>query len=232
MESETAKLRASDVTSPEPPKDAFGQIFLASYRLGDINVFHGVPFLSQEGQRWIGFRHEDNSLERPPGLLWQNLHQRQSELLSHPEMRDLPERSIVEACLQDYKESEFSSHLPVVDPVLFEATIEEAYNSADTDSHRISAIKACVFAFMAMGTLFADSKRSMGPDFDANMYHAAVRFLQSDVLIARASTEVLDGLMILVSHRILLFIPGTWVYDVQLPLSDVDPLSNIFADYI
>jgi hypothetical protein len=191
--------------SSEPSVDTIGQIFLSSYKLGDINVFHGVPFISQEGQKWIGLRHEDNSPVKLQVPLWQNQQTvLQSESLTHPGIPNLPDRSLVEAYLTKYRASQFANHMPLVDPVLFELAIDEAYSCQMSDYRRASLMKSYMYAFLTLGSLIDDQRETVIPDLDTKVYEAA-QLLGPDLFGARASTEAVDTIMMLVSY----FCPNT-----------------------
>ncbi|KIW67047.1 hypothetical protein, variant [Phialophora macrospora] len=185
----------------DSPIDAVGQIFLSYYQLGDINVFHGVPLLSQDGQRWIGFRYEDSDPGKRQVPLW---HNQQTPVPSGSPLRAgiqaLPDRSIVEAYLTFYKTSDFANHLPLVDPVLFALTIEEAYSPTLTDSRRTSLIKAYIHAFLAVCALTDGQKEGLIPALDVKVDDVAEQ-LTADLFGARASTEAADTLMILVFYQ-------------------------------
>lgn len=199
---QTPTLDDTNTTSSDSPIDTIGQIFLSSYQLGDINVFHGVPFLSQEGQKWIGFRHEDNSPEKPQIPLWQNQHPPiQPGSLPPAGVQTLPDRSVVEASLAYYKSSEFANQMPVVDPVLFALAIDEAYSPGMSDCRRASLMKAYIFAFLAVGSLIGNLRESVVPDLDATTYEVAHQ-LAPDLFAARPSTEVVDTLMMLASYAL------------------------------
>jgi hypothetical protein len=194
---------SSPTVLSDSPIDAVGQIFLSYYQLGDINVFHGVPFLSQDGQKWIGFRYEDNDPEKCQVPLWQNQQNpTQSGSPLRAGIRELPHRSIVEAYLTFYKTSDFANHLPLVDPVLFALTIEEAYSSTATNNRRTSLIKAYIYAFLAVCALTGGQEERLIPALDVKVDDVAEQ-LTSDLFAAKASTEAADTLMMLVSHNAL-----------------------------
>ncbi|KIV94631.1 hypothetical protein PV10_02381 [Exophiala mesophila] len=191
----------TNTTSSDPSVDSLGRIFLTSYKLGDINVFHGVPYITPKGQKWIGFRHEDNAFNWPQIPLWQN----QQTLfkpgcLPRPSMQDLPARHLVDALFAYYQSSGFAVQLPLVDPVLFALTIDEAYSSDITDERRAALLKAYIFAFLATGPLMGNQRPNLIPDTDARVYEVAEQ-LTPYIYAARASTEIVDALVMLVIYH-------------------------------
>ncbi len=189
-------------SSNSPP---VGRIYCAGYTLGDINLFHGVPFLSSEGQKWIGFwTGENNAAGETHGPLWQN--QRQAwhksvlpENLGSGTLRDLPPRNVTEQYLEVYQNSDVSSLLPLADPVIFPEVIERAYNSNSSSSDDFLPARACVFSFLALVSLIGIPNEKNMPLVDVSGCVTAAQLLFPDILNARASTAIVDALMMLVS---------------------------------
>ena len=179
------------------------QIYLTSYKLGDISLFHGVPFLSREGQKWIGIRSEEDELgpdnHRFPGLPWVNQHQDlRPESLLHSTPEDLPPRATLESYLEKFQQSDFFNFLPLIEPVLFAATVERAYGPPGT--YEALTAKASVFAYLALRALVGDSEKESLPSQSVAGYEIACRILIPGVLAARPSSEIVGTLMMLVSH--------------------------------
>lgn len=97
-----------------------------------------------------------------------------------------------------YKSSQFANQLPLVDPVLFALTIDEAYSPAMSDYRKASLLNAYISAFLVVGSLIGNLRESVIPDLDAKAYEVA-HLLTPELFAARASTEAVDTLMMLAS---------------------------------
>lgn len=195
--------RPDDSPSSNHDMTHVGQIYLASYKLGDINLFHGIPFLSREGQKWIGVRSEEDEPEKYsdkfPGPLWLNQHADfRPESLLRSTMKDLPPRTVLESYLEKHFQSDFSNMLPLIDPVLFAANVEKAYNTPS--NYEALTAKASIFAFLGLRTLVHDSEDEHLTLQPSDGYEVACRLLLPDLFSARASSEMVGALMMLVSH--------------------------------
>ncbi|KIW30431.1 uncharacterized protein PV07_06174 [Cladophialophora immunda] len=201
-----AKSESADSKSLSPEVPNPRQIYMASYKLGDVNLFHGVPYLSRSGRRWIGFRNDEDGLaninDKVPGPLWHNQHHLpRYEHLSVTKIRDLPPRQAVQSSLEAYQRSEFSNILPVIDPVLFSATIEEAYEHGPSDSYEALPQKASIFAFLAVGGLLGESDETLCSPQDIEGCEIAFQLLSSDLMRAKAGNEVVDALMMIAVYQ-------------------------------
>jgi hypothetical protein len=204
-------------TLSESPNIAkVGRIYCAGYKLGDINMFHGVPFLSREGQKWIGFRTEENDAFNGP--LWENRQPAWPRAsppghdVAKPGFPDLPPRATVEKYLHLYLQSEVSQVFPIADPVLFPQMLEKAYNHnpSDNPNHvdtpNASTARACITSFLALvASLLGNLANEQLPPVDMLNGGIAAELLFADVLNAHASTEGVDTLMMLVSLLHMLY---------------------------
>ncbi|KIW35897.1 hypothetical protein, variant 1 [Exophiala oligosperma] len=175
-------------------------IYLASYKLGDINLFHGVPFLSRGGQRWIVVRSEEDRLEtnnyNVPGPLWLNQdHDYRPESLLRLTLTDLPPRYVLERSLEKHQSSEFADAFPLIDSSLFATTMEEAYNNPG--SYEALPAKASIFAYLALAYLVGDSGDEPATSLNVERYDIACQLLIPDLFSARASSKVVDALMMM-----------------------------------
>ena len=182
-----------------------GHLYCAGYKLGDINLFHGIPFLTREGQKWIGFRTEDHDASgESHGPLWQNQRQTWATAVlpenSAPGAKDLPPQDIAQRYLNYYRSSDLSSLFPFADPVMFPETIEKAYNSNASSTSDILPARACVLSFLALVSILSIAGDQELPSIDASGCVTAAQCLMPDILDARASTETVDALMMLVSR--------------------------------
>lgn len=200
----------SDVTEEKEPLGSarVGRICCVGYKLGDVNLFHGIPFLSREGQQWIGLRTDetDDSLYdgEVHGPLWQNQQQAWPSLLFRENMapwktRKLPSRGLVEKYLSFYNNSPFSEVFPIADKVLFPEVIENAYRGDLSTLPGNFQAKACVFAFLAFTSMIGFPSGAELPPVDFESCLNATHLLMPDILNASPSTEVVDALMMLVS---------------------------------
>ncbi|EXJ86004.1 hypothetical protein A1O1_06373 [Capronia coronata CBS 617.96] len=198
--------RPGPVEAESPSFENVGRIYCAGYKLGDINMFHGVPFLSREGQKWIGFRADENDVpigkHEAKGPLWQNRRPAwprasRPRTVADGRIQDLPPRAVVEKYLDLYHRSEASHAFPLADPVLFPQTLDKAYDANLTGSLDALSAKACIVSFFALAaSLLGDAAtESQLPPVDILDGGSSAELLFLDILNARASTEAVDALM-------------------------------------
>lgn len=207
--SHSAKQSSNDNNSSPPQTANIGYLSLSAYNLGDINLFHGVPFLSHKGQTWVGFRRETVNSEdadhKAPEPLWSSQHHVfNAETLRQGARRELPPRNVLETRLALYQQSQFSSYLPLIDPVLFARTVEEAYKDSHPESSAALPAKACVFAFLALGSLVSDRGENPSTSPHIEGCDIAGQSLIPGLLEARPSIETVDALVMMVSGPIFL----------------------------
>ncbi|KAH7175961.1 fungal-specific transcription factor [Dactylonectria macrodidyma] len=131
------------------------KIHFAGFYLGHIGSFNGVPFISESGRAWMQSRTGDGvCLDKlcAAGPQWQaNIHPPPLHQLSSgsSQLSDdvpvLPARRMVEHFFALYCSTNFYRAMPVLDPLLFRSTLNEAY--ADS-SIAATGPKAHIFAFM------------------------------------------------------------------------------------
>ena len=178
-----------------------GYVSLASYRSGDINLYHGVPFLCREGQKWITFRQSSSA----PHWLWQNNEPPRSQQSGTDNSvgyakPTLPDRETLLVYLHQFNDSEFGYVFPIVDLVLFQETLQYTYDpSGDEDAYVVTTAQACVHAFLALRPL-GDIGDGKLPSVDSEHCVTAVQLLLPNVLGRRASTQEVDALIMLVSR--------------------------------
>lgn len=207
----------SSVSSPVSPSAAespslssVSRIQLVGYKLGDVSLSNGIPLFSREGQRWIESRtgQKDVTFDgvRAHGLPWQNQRPVWPALFPHDNQPGRePIRLPAQGDLQCYYDTHMNSPVrrifPVVDPVLFPAIVRKAYHNDGDLSHPNLAAKAFVFSFLAFASLFEHDKAR--PSVDVSECVFATQLLLSDILNARASTEGLAAIVMLVSFLLL-----------------------------
>ncbi|KIW18739.1 hypothetical protein PV08_03028 [Exophiala spinifera] len=191
------------IESPQgrsPASSPAGLIYCAGYRLGDIGLFHGIPFLSRDGQQWIGIRSDDESgAESETSPPWHN--QRQpwptfSSFInpSHLDVTKLLPLPLVERFLANYFKSPFSEAFPIVDRVLFPKIIERAYTQQGSSPESATS-KACIFAFLAFSSLNGYDADPGLPPLHEQQCITAAQLLIPDLFTARPSAEVVDALL-------------------------------------
>lgn len=135
---------------------SFGKLHFAGYYLGDIVSYNGIPFFSSEAQDWIQSRTGENaafSTLFASGPPWQKVHAIHASFLAGnvPANFDLPDRKAVQEYISLYCSSPFKLIFPFIDTVLFQRTLDLAYEPWDgPPSLRPITAKACVFAFCSV----------------------------------------------------------------------------------
>ncbi|KAL2170719.1 hypothetical protein VTG60DRAFT_4466 [Thermothelomyces hinnuleus] len=168
----------------------FGKLHFAGRHLGDISLHNGIPFLSDEGQKWIASRTGESAPFRAltaqaplprarhgvhPAFLCTNAVHLSSGM-------GLPERRVVEECLGIYAATPFKRIWPVMDTVLFQRTIEVAYREgADHCSIEAVTARACIFSFLSLLALHHMYPTSM-PSLDSEECAVQAQYLLPQVL--------------------------------------------------
>ncbi|CAL3969739.1 unnamed protein product [Diplocarpon coronariae] len=142
------------------------------------------PFFANESRDWIRrWAGESAVLDllspTPVGPLWQREPHHAAVLTVETTVADLPEKGITEQYLQLFRSTPFRLVFPLVDAVLFRATIDSAYEQAGDSLGSI----ACVFAFLAIMSHQPWAPRSNAA-FDGN-----VCARQADLMMGMASPE-------------------------------------------
>ncbi|KAK3954792.1 hypothetical protein QBC32DRAFT_74854 [Pseudoneurospora amorphoporcata] len=178
--------------NPNPGNSSyFGKLHFAGYHLGEISSYNGIPFFSEDGQAWIRSRTGQEASfpeiwgDVPP---WQTRPSFDSVFLCKVARQpvgqlELPERKVVEQYVSFFIASEFRLAFPLVDPVLFEETLDLAYGRAGEQGamnglsfEQITA-KACVFAFLSIISLLEFERTERFPDIPS---------IDTDMLAAKA----------------------------------------------
>lgn len=161
--SDQAPVSGRNLPSPSrQPSGTHGgtSIYFAGVNLGEISSYSGIPFFSAEGQQWISSRTGQTlgkiCLSGPP---WQSAKDADTGLSTTPypppgSNFGLPSRDHAEECLSKFATSKFRLVFPVVDPVLFQHTLDVAYaEHAGPPSFQVTSAKTCVLAFLSMVAL-------------------------------------------------------------------------------
>ncbi|KAJ3938625.1 uncharacterized protein N0V96_011355 [Colletotrichum fioriniae] len=168
---DTTQGRSYDSSARAASGATVGKLHFAGYYLGDVSSYNGIPFFSADGQEWIRSRAgEDASFQT---------------LFDFPEGNasgELPDRTVVEEYLALFRASQFGLSFPVIDFVLFQETIELAYEQSDgSPSLESVTAKACVFAFFAVVSLFQGEWNST-PEIDGEACAGAAQRLVAVIL--------------------------------------------------
>jgi len=201
--------------SPAPVQGpVFGKLHFAGRHLGDISLHNGIPFLSAEGQRWIASRTGESAplqalcAAAPSSRMRHGVHPAFlcTNMVHLSTGMDLPERRVVEEALEMFSANPFKRIWPAIDTVLFQRTIEVAY---DERTGRCSlesvAARASIFSFLSLLTLHHMYPTSM-PSLDSEECAVQAQYLLPQVL----HETTIDGLQtcfILVSR----FFPSSQV---------------------
>ena len=184
----TDTSKAQDVNGLERPSKVRGRISFVSTERQSIDLYHGVPFLSKGGQKWIRFTGE-HALD---GSLWQRQLQTSdnAEYLGFSGKLDLPPRHEALAMLHAIRDSEFIKVFPVIDFDLFQEIQAEAYEG-NNESARV-----CISAFVAFALAC-----SQGPLDPANLERLkqTAHALSPGLLEAKPTLAVIDTLVVVVS---------------------------------
>lgn len=201
-------IRAESPAAAQGP--VFGKLHFAGRHLGDISTHNGIPFLSAEGQKWVATRTGDNSpfqaLAGPPSA--------RARHALHPAFfcastahlsgrMELPERHVVEECLEMFANNPFKRIWPAIDAELFRQTIHVAYNEqVGRCSLESVAARACIFGFLALLALHHMYPKSM-PSLDSEECAVQAQYLLPQVL-HETSLDALQTCFILVSATLWL----------------------------
>ncbi|KAI3326263.1 hypothetical protein HD806DRAFT_441650 [Xylariaceae sp. AK1471] len=154
----------------------FGKLHFAGHDLGNICSHNGVPFFSDQGQKWIYSCTGENGLF--PTLPDDSL------LMAQQSLGDLllPPMAVVEDYLWLFRSSYLKREFPVVDPVTFRDTIRVAYGPPLGASEVEYAIaRASVFAFLSIMSLFVDDRSPEASHVDGEACAIKARHLLSTI---------------------------------------------------
>lgn len=195
---------------------SLGNLHFAGFKLREISSYNSIPLFLPEGQQWIKSRTGQTvALEKfyafgPP---WQN----QRNLYMNSVPRDmqlledsvhLPDREIVEELALRYSSHILFHVFPTIDKVLFEDTINLAYQQGSFQPTGHASAKACVYAFLAFVSIFnIHSGTGTGLPLDSEAYAWKAQSLATQAL-QEITTDSLQTAVMLVSNlcfHILMF---------------------------
>ncbi|OGM44891.1 hypothetical protein ABOM_006121 [Aspergillus bombycis] len=160
--------------------------------LRNICVFNGLPFFSSGGRQWIKAQTgEDVDLNQyqPPRRI-SSLRPKATRTVY------LPSESLLFERFQEYKSSVFCQIFPFISPHFFEDTVRAAYQEQSTLTCSNDSAKACVFAFMAVTSMFSNSTANHG-SLDSDHYAYAAYDLVPEFFRDTVTIEGLQALLML-----------------------------------
>jgi hypothetical protein len=187
------------------PSELFhlGRFYLAGHHIGGISSSNCMPFFSEEGYNWIRARTGEEPLFtnlRIQQERWQDEAQRNPPSSIVPSASDtvLPDRALVEALASKYCTSHAYAVFPVIDPVLFQKTIEQVYEPTPSHSRvTIEAARTSIIAFIALVSIFS-VEFDMEVNYDSQLYTDIVT-CSSLYLFGEPSVSSCQTLVMLVS---------------------------------
>ncbi|GKZ93222.1 transcriptional regulator family: Fungal Specific TF [Aspergillus niger] len=180
-------------------------LHFAGRELGCINLFTGIPLLLPEGKQWVQSRTGQNislsklvTSNKPPWERQRALASNALVMNPHPESAfELPDRTLIDTYFRLFCISFVRRIFPVVDPILFKETIENAYQQPRTRlPYGKVSTRACVLAFAAFISLvppleFETEFRKLAP-LNSEAYFTRAQCLVPQVLQESASVEGLQ----------------------------------------
>ncbi|PYI05393.1 Zn(II)2Cys6 transcription factor [Aspergillus sclerotiicarbonarius CBS 121057] len=191
-------------------------LHFAGRELGCFSLFTGIPLLLPEGKRWVQSRTGQNislsrlvSSNKPP---WERQRALSSNaLVMNPQTEnafELPDRALIENYMNLFSCSFMRRIFPVLDPVLFKETIENAYQQRHLKfCYGKANLKASVFGFAAFVSLvpppeFETQFRSLPPlDGEANFTKA--QCIVPQLLQESVSVEGLQAVTMLALYELV-----------------------------
>ena len=117
----------------------------------------------------------------------------------------LPDREIIEELALRYSSHILSLVFPIIDKVLFEETINLAYQQENFQSTGQASAKACIYAFLAFVSIFnIHGASGTGLLLNSEAYALKAQSLTPQ-LLQDITTESLQTVVMLVSNRFFIF---------------------------
>ncbi|KAB8237996.1 putative C6 transcription factor [Aspergillus alliaceus] len=181
-------------------------LHFAGRELSVVSLLTGIPLLLPEGQEWVQSRTGqtvDVQKLCPANPPWEKQRVQNSwAMLNHLKtgaIFDLPDREILKIHLERYRQSLMQSIFPIVDPALFQETMDAVYQQPQSDScPSQSSLRGCIFAFLAFSSLIMNPCTEQGvptpPPVDGERYFMKAHFMVPQIL---QGTPTLDGVQTL-----------------------------------
>ncbi|KFX97510.1 hypothetical protein V490_02757 [Pseudogymnoascus sp. VKM F-3557] len=185
---------------------SLGNLHFAGFKLREINSWSSILLFLPEGQEWIKSRTGQTvALEKlyASGPPWQNqrsIYMHDMELLQ--DSVQLPDRGVIEKLARGYRSHILSRVFPIIDKVLFEDTLNLAYNQGGFQPIGHASAKACIYAFLAfIGILNIYGERGTGLPLSGDAYAMKAQSLIPQV-IQEITTESLQAAVILSMYQL------------------------------
>lgn len=219
-------------TPMTPNHESRSQFFLSRH-LGQNWYFKGIPILSPAGQKWITSRTDKEAplanflpfFSTPVRLSSPAARESQHNL--QQDLYELPSEHETFQILGIYSQETSQHGCPVLDPLLFKATLQTAYGSSRTSDSILAPLSAmaCVWALHAMMSR-SKAARSLSFPLDSEKWAGRVQAALG-YLIQTSSLESLQAILMLVSkipsHTRLLF--------RQLKRTKILPSSSTYTEH-
>lgn len=196
--------------SPSPPSTAVGNphsfahnLQCAGRHLGNICNFNGMPVLCKSSHEWVkSCTGQEFRLDQFPASVqgWQLPLTNDSNDQCIPSGRpELPGITLLLKEIQHYQSTAYGIFFPIIDPSLFQSTIDAAYHQKTSkDSPGLISAKACIFAFHALALMVIPDKEMPFPRPTIDYFREAYRLLP-EVFNETASLDGFQALLLLVS---------------------------------
>lgn len=181
-----------------------GPLHSAANYLGPHWFFNGVPIFSDEGQRWVSLQTGQQvrwsefriPIYRPTSLSVLHINESDTGLL------ELIDQSTTKRVLEPFFSLYAPRVFPVIDPVLFEKTLDTAYEILDDplSSPAHIAARACVLAALSIAGRMRIPSPSPSPLDPERSAIKAQRLLS--LIPGYMSLDTLSTVLILVSYPI------------------------------
>lgn len=208
----TASNSPSNIQRPD---SSSVRVHFAGKELGVISLLTGTPFLFPEGQEWIKARtgqHVAIDKLSPARAPWDKERgQTFNTVLMNMNMNtnnpyELPDWRTTQVYFQAYKNSKVMRRIfPIIDPELFEDTINTAYSqSPSTLIYGQASARVCVIAFLTFVSRLPDVKNFVSTTttdpIDHDLLATKAQFFIPQVLQESASLDAAQAITILVSE--------------------------------
>lgn len=200
----TPQIVYSPVTTPCHVVTSPGSLHSAAKYLGPHWFFNGVPIFSDEGQRWVSLQTGQQvrwsefriPIYRPTSLSVLHLNEPDTGLL------DLIDQSTAKRILEPFFSLYAPRVFPVIDPVLFETTLDTAYEILDDplSSPTHIAARACVLGALSIAGRVKTPSPSPSPPDPERSAIKAQRLLS--LIPGSMSLDTLITVLIFASHPI------------------------------
>lgn len=173
------------------------EVTVSANQLGPNWFFNGIPISSEAGRQWISTRTGQTAtwadfsipikISSPFSALQSSFSQ---------EVCELPDKDSTREILNAFFRSSLRLEFPVLDQVLFEKTLETAYEPMDRmlfSPTQISA-RACVLSALSIASRLTASRQiplSIDPDMCAAKAHCLLNHITGDISLATLQTALI-----------------------------------------